>query len=139
MTQVRGIFLNENNEWDIEIQNGICVTEDKHQSFAKHNLLCFGRADKNIIGSQIKRNGYYGVSLSGIEMYSQTWLYYLEASLTSPTINQIISEFESSCQRDKRAGLIESDIKITDYKRLDKNKVQLTLKVGDNLQTVLLI
>jgi len=132
MQQVYGMFQDNDGEWDIQIANGKIVKENIYESYLKHNLLCFGRGDKNIVELPEYRNGTLQSFLENREYFSQAWLYYIEANITFSNINKIIQEINLACQRDKRMGLIDKSIQVKSIIKLDKNKLLFTFTINSS-------
>lgn len=130
MQQVYGMFQDTNGRWDVIIENGKIAKENIYESYLKHNFLCFGRGDKNIVEIPYRRNGNIQSLLENREYFSQAWLYYIEGSITIETVNKIIQEVNIACQRDKRLGLIDKDIQLKSVIKLDKTKLLFTYKIG---------
>jgi hypothetical protein len=139
MQQVYGMFQDTNGRWDIEIQNGKIVKENIYSSYLKHNFLCFGRGDRNIVELPEYRRGTIQSLLSNKEYFSQAWIYFLEGNITLENINKIIQEVNIACQRDKRLGLIDKNIEVKSVIKLDKNKLSFTYVVGSEEQNNIII
>jgi hypothetical protein len=139
MQQVYGMFQNTDGLWDVEIQNGKIVKENIYFSYLKHNFLCFGRGDRNIVELPEYRRGTIQSLLSNKEYFSQAWIYFLEGSITLENINKIIQEVNIACQRDKRLGLIDKNIEVKSVIKLDKNKLSFTYVVGSEEQNNIII
>ena len=139
MQQVYGIFQNTNGYWDIVIENGKIVKENIYESYLKHNFLCFGRGDKNIVEIPERRKGTIQSLLENREYFSQAWLYYIEGNITLSNVNKIIQEVNIACQRDKRLGLIDKDIQLKSVIKLDKTKLSFIYAIGSQEQNNIII
>ena len=139
MQQVYGISQNESGVWDLQIENGAIVKEDIYQSYLKHNFLCFGRGDKNIVAIPEYRRGTLQSYLGNREFFSQAWIYYMEGNISEPQVTKIIQEINKACQRDKRLGLIDKDINLKSVINLDKNKLSFTFVLGSQEQQEIII
>jgi len=134
MQQVYGLFQNIDGKWDIIVENGKIKKENIYESYLKHNFLCFGRGDKNIVQTPERRNGTIQSLLDNKEYFSQAWLYYIEGNITIQNVNKIIQEINTACQRDKRLGLIDKDIQLQSVIKLDKTKLLFTYKISSEQQ-----
>lgn len=134
MQQVYGLFQNISGHWDVIIENGKIKKENIYESYLKHNFLCFGRGDKNIVQIPERRNGTIQSLLENREYFSQAWLYYIEGNITFENVNKIIQEINAACQRDKRFGLIDKDIQLQSVIKLDKTKLLFTYKISSEEQ-----
>lgn len=139
MQMVYGMFQNSDGDWDIKIENGKIVKENIYVSYLKHNFLCFGRGDKNIVAIPEYRKGTIQSYIENREYFSQAWLYYIEGNITLQNINKIIQEVNAACQRDKRLGFIDKDIQVKSVIKLDKNKLSFTYVIGSQEQSNIVI
>ena len=107
----------------ITYKDGKLVRERSEISFAKHNLFCFGRLDRNLTINPTLRRGFAGSVMENREMYSTAWNSYREGSVTTDTENRIISIFNQACDRDLKFGLFELPIRLISIQRLDKTSL----------------
>jgi len=121
---------NEKGEFTISYENGMLKREKSELSWAKHNLLCFGRLSKILTKNPRKRNGDIGNFLENNNFYSTCWSYYLEGVINLATMNEIIREFNSSCSRDQSRGLFSNNIKLKSITKLDKNTLNFIIEIG---------
>lgn len=122
----------ENGEFAIAYENGCLKRELSELSWAKHNLLCFGRLNRLLTRNPRKRNGDLGNFLESSNFYSTCWSYYLEGVINLATMNEIIREFNAACSRDQSKGFFDNKIILSQIRKLDKNTIHFTIKVGDN-------
>jgi hypothetical protein len=123
-----------NGFFDIEFKDGKIVLEDNDLSFAKHNLLCFGRAYKELIPASYKRNGYIGSYLEKRQLYSLCWIGYIDGIINDTTIDFIKKSFNFSCDRDFNNGLTSKTIKIVDIIKTGNNELSITINIsGEDL------
>ncbi len=123
---------NENGEYTISYENGQIKREKAELSWAKHNLLCFGRLNKILTKNPRKRSGDIGNFLESSNFYSTCWAYYLEGIINTTTMKNIIQEFNASCSRDLNNKLFSNDISLKSITKLDKNTLNFTIEVGGN-------
>lgn len=123
---------NNNGEFTISYEKGILKREKAEVSFAKHNLLCFGRLNKIFTKNPRARRGDIGNFLENANLYSICWSFYLEGVINFQTMKNIIAEFNSSCSRDKLKGLFDEKTTLTSISKLDKNTLNFRIEVGGN-------
>lgn len=126
--------LNKNTKkgyFDIEFKNGAIIQEDNNLSFAKHNLLCFGRAYKELIPTQEKRSGYIGSYLEKRQLYSLCWVGYINGVINDKTLDFINIEFDSSCNRDFNNNLINKKIKIIDILKTADYEISIKINISE--------
>lgn len=127
-------FIQKNGEFTIEFENGKIKRNSKEQSYALHNLLCFGRLAQTLTVNQKKKLGWAGSILYGREFFSTAWNYYLESNSTQNNFQGIINEFNSACLRDYSSGLLDKRILIYQILRLSKNDIKIFLTI-DGVKT----
>jgi hypothetical protein len=121
---------NKNGEFTISYENGKLKREKAELSWAKHNLLCFGRLNKLLTKNPRKRNGDIGNFLEGTNFYSTCWSLYREGVINLATMNEIIREFNSSCSRDLAKGFFDNKITLKSITKLDKYTLNFTIEIG---------
>jgi len=131
-------FVQKDNKFTIEFENGKIKRGTCEQSYALHNLLCYGRLNKNLTVNQVKRMGWAGSTAYVREFFSSAWNYYLEANMTQDGIKLLINEFNRACDRDYRGGLLDRSLKISKITRLAKSTLKITLAI-DSSQTDIII
>lgn len=131
-------FTQKNGEFTIEFENGKIKRGTAEQSYALHNLLCFGRLNRHMTINQTKRLGWAGSSAYVREFFSTAWNYYLESNITTENLQFLINEFNSACERDYRNGLIDRSLKISRISRLSRTTLKITLSI-DSAQTDIVI
>jgi len=119
-----------NDFFDIEFKDGKIVSEDNDLSFAKHNLLCIGRAYKELIPTSYKRNGYLGSYLEKRQLYSLCWIAYIDGVINDTTIDFIKKNFNFSCNKDFNDGLTSKIIKIVDIIKTGNNELSITINIS---------
>lgn len=120
-----------NGDFDISFENGSFVEELSEESFAKHILLCFGRLNENATVNPLIRNGDLASYFEDEELFSIAWAFYIENNIRFENINQIIEQFNKSCDRDFNKGLFSQKIKMTNISKIDKNTVSFKITIGD--------
>lgn len=120
---------NNKNYFDIEFKNGAIVKEDNNLSFAKHNLLCFGRAYKELIPTSYKQEGYIASYLEQRPIFSIAWIGYVEQTISDKTIEFIKSNFNFACNRDLNNKIINKSIKITDVLKTAEYELSISINI----------
>jgi len=128
------IALNQDStgRFNISYENGALKREADELSCAKHNLFCFDRLNKNLTKNPKLRRGDLGSFLEGRDLYSKSWLYYLEGSITLESMTKIAEEFNSACNRDFQAGIIKNKVSLKSITKLDKNTINFTINIGSS-------
>lgn len=129
--EVVALNKDKNGQFTISYENGKLKREQAELSFAKHNLLCFGRGNKNIAKNPTLRRGAIGDFLEGSPLYSNAWIYYLEGVITLNSMQKIIQFFNAACNRDFKNKLFENRIALQSVRKLDKNTIQFTINIGN--------
>lgn len=124
------LIKNEEGYYNLKYKNGTLVTEDPEMSYIKHNLLCFGRLNRNFTEVNNNRLGSAISSLEGREMYSTSWNYFKEGLITQENVRNLVQEFNRACNRDYNLGLFNKKIKLETVSRLDKETLIFTINVG---------
>lgn len=131
-------FIQKDGNFTIEFENGKIKRGSAEQSFALHNLLCFGRLNKTLIPRGSFGGGWAGSIAYVKEFFSPAWSYYKEGNFTTTELRGIINEFNKACDRDYRAGLIQNKIIINKIYKLDKTTMVINLGL-DNGETEITI
>lgn len=131
-------FTQKNGEFTIEFENGKIKRGAPEQSYALHNLLCFGRLDKNLTINPIKRRGWSGSSAYVREFFSSAWNYYLESEFTKAKVDMIINEFNKACTRDYSLGLVDKKIKISQIIKLDRTTMKISLTLDSSPSEIII-
>lgn len=129
------LLQDSNGEFGLKFENGTIVEEPVEVSFAKHNLFCFGRLNKNATKNPLLRRGSILSFLTDKDVFSVAWVYYLEGVITSSNMTKIINEFNRACDRDLKAGLIENSVYLKSVSKLDKTTVLFKIEIGGQDQT----
>ena len=61
---------NKDKQFVINYSEGVILREDSEIAFAKHNLLCFGRLDRNLTKDPLLRRGSASSVFENRELYS---------------------------------------------------------------------
>jgi hypothetical protein len=131
-------FVQKEGKFTIEFENGKIKRGTPEQSYALHNLLCFGRLNRHLTANQTKRLGWAGDSAYVKEFFSSAWNYYLESNITQDSLKLLINEFNRACDRDYRDGYLDRKLKIAKITRLTKTTLKITLAI-DLSQTDIII
>lgn len=129
------LIQDSNGEFGIKFENKTFVEESIEMSIAKHNLLCFGRLNKNTTTNPLMRRGSVLSVLNGNEVFSTAWAYYMEGVITTSNITKIINEFNRACDRDLKAGIIEKSIVLKSVTKLDKTTLNFKIEIGGQEQS----
>lgn len=124
----------KNGQFSLNYKNGMLVREANEVSFAKHNLLCQGRLNKNLTINPKLRSGSLGSTLENFELYSTAWIYFAEGNMSFEAMEKIIGEFNRACNRDFQAKLITQRIFLKSITKLDKNSLLFKIKFGNQEQ-----
>lgn len=124
----------KNGQFGLVYKEGMLAREASEISFAKHNLLCKGRLNKNLTINPKLRSGSLGSALETFELYSTAWLYFLEGSVSFDAMEKTIGEFNRACNRDFQAKLITQRIFLKSITKLDKNSLLFKIKIGNQEQ-----
>jgi hypothetical protein len=122
----------KDGEFGVVYENGMLKQEDQNISWVKHNLLCFGRADRNLTVNPTLRKGSLGEFLEGRKLYSNAWKYYLGQNITDDNLKGIKTEFNNACNRDFLLGYITKRISMISCVKTGKNSVLCKVQIGDN-------
>lgn len=133
-TEAIAFTQDKDGKFGITFKDGKIVKEPNEVSFAKHNLLCFGRLNKNLTKNQQLRQGCVGSILEGRNLYSTAWSHYMEGNITLDTMKRLIQDYNAACDRDYKAGLIDKKIKLKSVTKLDKNSLQFKIQIGEQDQ-----
>ena len=114
-------FEQKNGVFDISFSNGTIATEDNNISFAKHNLLCFGRINKDLTNSYENRAGTMADVFEADKFFSIAWVGYIEGIIQEKSLEFIKSSFNKSCDKDLANNLVDKKIRITDIIETNKN------------------
>lgn len=131
-------FIQKDGNFTIEFENGKIKRGSPEQSFALHNLLCFGRLDKTLIPKGSFGGGWAGSAAYAKDFFSAAWSYYKEGNFTTTELRGVINEFNKACDRDYRAGLIKNKIIINNIYKLDRTTmvINLGLDTGETNITI---
>lgn len=130
------INQNENGVYTISYENGMLKRENSSVSIAKHNLLCFGRLNKNLTKNQKGRLGDIGNYLESKPNFSICWMYYREGIINQQTMQKIIEEFNNSCDRDLKNKVIDKKVILKSVRKLDRNVLGFTISIGGSTQEI---
>jgi hypothetical protein len=114
----------------IKAENGKLKKESAENSYIKHNLLCFGRADQYLIAESANRNGSTSEYTDQQAKFSKAWVYYLEGRITERNLFGIVTEFNKACDRDFKRGLFQNKISLKSVSRLDKSTLLFRITIG---------
>lgn len=133
-------FVQKNGNFTIEFENGKIKRGSAEQSFALHNLLCFGRLNESLIPKGSFGGGWAGTIAYAKDFFSSAWSYYKEGNFTTTELKGVINEFNQACDRDYRAGLIANKVIINKIYKLDKTTmvINMALDTGDTNITITL-
>lgn len=129
-------FDKKNGEFTVIAENGKLKKESSELSYVKHNLLCFGRADKNSIVEPLNRNGSTIEYNDQRAYFSKAWIYFLEGNITESNMIGIINEFNKACDRDLKNGLFTKKISLKSISRLDKTTLLFKVDIGSQSQEI---
>lgn len=132
MKSTVALLQDKTGTFQFQYENGRLKTESIDLSYAKHNLLCFGRLNKNLTINPLLRRGFMGKILENRNFYSTAWVDYLEGNTASASLNSMITEFNAACNRDLTNGLITERIILQTITKLDRNTIQFTIMIGPN-------
>jgi hypothetical protein len=124
-------FIQKNGEFTIEFENGKIKRGAPAQSYALHNLLCYGRLNRNLTNSPTKRMGWSGSSAYIREFFSTSWNYYIESNMTESNLNLLINEFNRACTRDFNQGFVDKKVKIVKVTKLARNILKILLSTDE--------
>ena len=122
----------KDNVFGLVYENGMLKQEDQNVSWIKHNLLCFGRADKNLTVNPTLRKGSLGEFLEGRKLYSNSWRYFLAQNITDDNLSGIKTEFNNACSRDFLLGFMTKKATMISVVKTGKNSVLCKIQIGDN-------
>ena len=114
----------------LSYENGKLVREMAEISFAKHNILCFGRLNRNLTKNPKLRRGSVVDFLESRSLYSTAWQYFLEGTINPRTSKLIIGDFNKSCDKDHKKGLFKNRISLVSITKLDKTILLFNIKIG---------
>lgn len=121
----------KDGRFSISYENGALKREKAELSWAKHNLLCFGRISSIFTNKNPRsRRGDIGNFLEKKSLYSDCWSVYVEGIINIPTMKYIIQSFNSACSRDLKEESFDDKIELTSIRKLDKNTLNFTIEVG---------
>lgn len=129
-------FEKINGQFTVIAEKGKLKKELSEVSYLKHNLLCFGRADKYLITEPLNRNGSTLEFNDKTPKFSKAWVYFLESGITDNNMYSIISEFNKACDRDFRAGLFSRKISLKTISRLDKTTLLFKVEIEGQTQQI---
>jgi len=129
-------FEKRNGEFTVVAENGRLKMEPAELSYVKHNLLCFGRADKYLIPEASNRQGSTMEYNDQRPYFSKAWVYFLEGNITDSNLTEIINEFNKACDRDLKAGLFTRKISLKTISRLDKATLLFNVDIGGQPQEI---
>lgn len=124
------LVSDSNGKFNFEYKDGILVREKSENSFAKHNIYCFGRLDPNLTVDPLLRKGFSGSVFESRQMYSIAWAYYQEGDITLSAMEGIIREFNLSCDADFKLGLFEKKIVMKSITKTNKNSILIKIEIG---------
>jgi hypothetical protein len=122
--QVNGVFT-------LKTEKGKLKREEPELSYLKHNFMCFGRADKQLIAEPANRRGWSGEATLNSPEFSKAWVYFKEGSIKSSAMNGIVNEFNNACNRDFKRGLFPRKITINEIIKLEKNNLLIKVLIGN--------
>lgn len=127
---------NSQGKFTISYENGQLKREKSEISWAKHNLFCFGRLNRLFTKNRKARRGDIGNFLEGSDLYSICWSFYVEGVINLKTMQEIVTQFNSSCLRDQRKGYFDNKTQLKSITKLDKNTLNFTIEIGGNLSDI---
>lgn len=128
------LIQDKEGKFSVRYKDGDFVMESSEISFAKHNLLCFGRLNRNLTINPKLRKGDLGSFLENNELFSTAWLYYMESNITLEGMRKLIGEFNRACERDFKLGLFENRILLKNITKLSKNSLLFKIQIGNQTQ-----
>ena len=132
------LFEQENGEYTIKFENGKIKTTSPEYSLAQHNLLCYGRLNKNMTTNPKNRLGWSGAAAYAKAFFSTAWKNYLEGNITQENISVMITDFNQACNRDFLSGLVSQKVAIKSVYKLDKTTLKINMTVGSDPQSIVI-
>lgn len=131
-------FTQKDGKFTIEFENGTIKRSSANQSYALHNLLCFGRLESPLTKDQTKRLGWAGSTAYDKDFFSSAWNYFLESNFSQNNMKDLINKFNDACNRDFNNGYLDNKVKIVKINKLNKETLKITLSI-DSSQTDIII
>lgn len=128
--------LNENNIFDLKIENKKGLTEDVEISFVKHNLFCKGRISKLIENNNLNRFGSITNAINNTSNYSSVYQFYENQNNNPENLEYIKKIFNLACQRDYKKDFFEQKIIMTKAEYKEKNEIVCYIQIGDTQKII---
>jgi hypothetical protein len=122
--------LNNNNVFDLKIENKKGQLEDIEVSFSKHNFFCKGRVSKFVENNYSNRFGSIFSFIRNKQLYSTAYQFYENQNNAKENLEYIKKFFNVACSRDYKDGLFEKKIVMTDITS-NNNEIICNIQIGE--------